>query len=77
MSRQVQNALVVIAVVLTSPIWVALLWSQLEPLGPSAWIVVGIVAVILVIFAVSRVRHYRRLSPVAEDGQGPGGAVDV
>lgn len=76
MSRQVQNALVVVAVLLTSPIWVGLLWSMLTPFGPAEAVTLGVVVMLVGVFVVSRVRR-RRASALAEDGQRPGGAVDV
>lgn len=75
-SRQVQNALVIIAVVLTSPIWGTLLWNMLAPFGTAENLAIVIVGVFLGGIVVVRSIMKRR-SRLAEDGQGPSGPIDV
>lgn len=76
MSRQVQNALGVIAIVLTSPIWATLLWNMLTPFGTSEAVAIGIFGALLGTAAVLTGKAKRK-SRHAENGQGPSGAVDV
>lgn len=76
MSRTMQTVLVVAAVVITAPLWASLVWSALTPFGAAEALTVVLVVVLVAVFVASRVRS-RRASALAEDGQRPGGTVDV
>lgn len=55
MNRQLQTGLVVVAVVLTSPIWVAILWDMFTPLGVAELVTAAIVLTLVAAFGVSRI----------------------